>query len=88
VADVLVDSNVLLDVVTEDPLWFTWSSRQLEELAEQHTLAINPVIYSEVSVGFERIEELDSVLTADAFQREPIPWEAAFLAGKCFRRYR
>ena len=87
-ADVLVDSNVLLDVMTEDAVWFAWSARQLEALAEQHTLVINPVIYSEVSVGFERIEDLDSVLTADAFQREPIPWDAAFLAGKCFLRYR
>ena len=79
--DVLVDSNVLLDVVTEDAVWFTWSSRQLEALADQHTLVINPVIYSEVSVGFERIEDLDSVLTADAFQRQPIPWEAASSRG-------
>ena len=55
--DVLVDSNVILDVTTEDPRWYTWSSRQLEGLAERHTLVINSVIYAEVSVGFERIEQ-------------------------------
>jgi predicted nucleic acid-binding protein len=88
VADILVDSNVILDVVTEDPRWFGWSSRQLAQLAEQHTLVINPVIYAEVSVGFERIEDLDASLPADFFQREPLPWEAGFLAGKCFHRYR
>jgi len=88
VAEILVDSNVILDVVTEDVRWFGWSSRQLQELAERHVLVINPVIYSEVSVSFEQIEDLDSVLPADSFQREPLPWDAAFLAGKCFLRYR
>lgn len=84
----LVDSNVILDVATEDPRWYGWSSRHLEEIAEQHTLVINPVIYAEVSVGFARIEELDAALPPDFFRREPLPWEAAFLAGKCFLRYR
>lgn len=84
----LVDSNVILDVATEDPRWYGWSSRHLEDAAEQHTLVINPIIYAEVSVGFARIEELDAVLPAEFFRREPLPWEAAFLAGKCFLRYR
>jgi predicted nucleic acid-binding protein len=88
VADVLVDSNVILDVATEDPRWYGWSSRRLHEIAEQHTLVINPLIYAEVSIGFERIEDLDATLPADFFRREPLPWEAAFLAGKCFVRYR
>jgi len=88
VADILVDSDVLLDVATEDPRWYGWSSRQLEGLAEQHTLIINPIIYAEVSVGFERIEDLDATLPTDFFRREPLPWEAGFLAGKCFLRYR
>ncbi len=87
-ADILVDSDVLLDVATEDPRWYGWSSRQLEGLAEQHTLIINPIIYAEVSVGFERIEDLDATLPTDFFRREPLPWEAGFLAGKCFLRYR
>jgi predicted nucleic acid-binding protein len=87
-AAILVDSNVILDVATEDVRWFGWSSRQLEELAERSILVINPIVYAEVSIGFERIEDLDAILPADAFRREPLPWEAAFLAGKCFLRYR
>ena len=87
-ADVLVDSNVILDVATEDVRWFGWSSRQLEELAERSILVINPIVYAEVSIGFERIEDLDAILPTDAVRREPLPWEAAFLAGKCFLRYR
>lgn len=86
--EVLVDSNVILDVATEDPGWFDWSSSRLAELAENHLLVINPVVYSEVSVGYETIEDLDRVLPLDRFRREPLPWEAAFLAGKAFLRYR
>ncbi len=87
-ADILVDSNVILDVVTEDPKWSEWSAAQLEKLAESHTLVINPIIYSEVSIGFDRIEDLDQTLPPDFFRRDPLPWEAGFLAGKCFVRYR
>lgn len=86
--DVLVDSNVLLDVLTEDPVWFDWSSAALEEHAESAVLMINPIIYAEVSVRFDRIEALDEALPTDLFRREPLPWEAGFLAGKCFLRYR
>lgn len=87
-AGFLVDSNVLLDVVTEDPGWFEWSASALARCAEEGPLAINPLIYAEVSIGFERIEELDKVLDAAGFLRLALPWEAAFLAGKCFLRYR
>jgi len=87
-ADILVDSNVILDVVTEDPKWYEWSAGQLEKLAESHTLVINPIIYSEVSIGFDRIEDLDRSLPPDFFRRDPLPWDAAFLAGKCFIKYR
>lgn len=87
-AGVLVDSNVILDVATEDTNWFEWSAAQLERLAERHMLIINPIIYSEVSIGFERIEDLDRAIPSDFFRREPLPWEAGFLAGKCFLRYR
>jgi len=87
-ADILVDSNVILDVVTEDPKWVDWSAGQLEQLAESHTLVINPIIYSEVSIGFDRIEDLDKTLPSDFFRRDPLPWEAGFLAGKCFVKYR
>lgn len=87
-ADILVDSNVILDVVTEDPKWYDWSAGQLEKLAESHTLVINPIVYSEVSIGFDRIEDLDRTLPPDFFRRDPLPWEAGFLAGKCFVKYR
>jgi predicted nucleic acid-binding protein len=79
---------VILDVVTDDPLWGEWSSLMLARCAESGMLVINPIIYAEVSVGFDRIEELDAVLPADSFRRDPLPWEAAFLAGKCFLTYR
>jgi predicted nucleic acid-binding protein len=88
VSEVLVDSNVILDVLTEDPVWFDWSASTLEEHAESAVLLINPIIYSEVSVRFERIEELELALPVDVFRRDPLPWEAGFLAGKCFVRYR
>lgn len=87
-ADILVDSNVILDAVTEDPKWYEWSAGQLEKLAESHTLVINPIIYSEVSIGFDRIEDLDQTLPPDFFRRDPLSWQAGFLAGKCFVRYR
>lgn len=85
---VFVDSNVILDVVTEDPRWCDWSAKQLEAHANDAVLVINPIIFAEVSVGFERIEELEAVLTEDLFHREPLPSEAAFLAGKAFLSYR
>lgn len=87
-SDVLVDSNVILDVLTEDPVWFDWSSSALEQHAESSVLIINPIIYSEVSVRFDRIEELEEALPADVFRRDALPWDAGFLAGKCFLRYR
>ena len=87
-AGVLVDSNVLLDVFTEDPAWLEWSSIALARAAETEVLIINPLIYAEVSVRFERIEELDAALPVSLFRRDGLPWEAGFLAGKCFRAYR
>ena len=86
--DVLVDSNVLLDVLTEDSRWFARSSTMLARLGADHEFVINPIVYAEISVGFDRIEELDATLSSDFFRREALPWEAAFLAGKCFVRYR
>jgi predicted nucleic acid-binding protein len=84
---VLVDSNVILDVATNDPVWADWSGEALRRAAEEAVLVINPLIYAEVSVGYERIEQLEVALS-DAFRRDPLPWEAAFLAGKCFAKYR
>jgi predicted nucleic acid-binding protein len=86
--DILVDSNVILDIVTEDKKWFPWSSQALAKYAETHTLVINPIIYAEVSVGFDRIEDVEEVLPSAFFRRDPIPWEAAFLAARCFLAYR
>jgi predicted nucleic acid-binding protein len=85
---VLVDSNVLLDVLSEDPEWYAWSAAELAKAAASDELAINPIVYAEVSVGFTRIEELDQALSQDDFLRLDLPWEAAFLAGKCFLSYR
>ena len=87
-AEVLVDSNVILDILTEDPEWLEWSASRLAACAEQAILVINPIIYAEVSVRFENIEEVEEALAVDYFRRDPLPWEAAFLAGKCFLRYR
>jgi predicted nucleic acid-binding protein len=87
-AGVLVDSNVLLDVITEDARWFMWSAAAIERIANRFPLVINPVVYAEVSVHFLRIEDLDDVLPKSLFRREAIPFDAAFLAGKAFLDYR
>lgn len=87
-AGVLVDSNVLLDVLTEDAMWLDWSASALARAAETEILVINPLIYAEVSVRFERIEDLEEALPTTLFRRDALPWEAGFLAGKCFRAYR
>jgi predicted nucleic acid-binding protein len=85
---VLVDSNVILDVATQDPRWFDWSSYALETASNHSVLAINPLIYAEVSIGFVRIEDLEAAIPASLYHREPLPFEAAFLAGKAFLNYR
>ncbi len=85
---VLVDSNVLIDVATNDPVWGEWSANALAEAAERYILIINPIIYSEVSVGFSTIEGLNAALPPQIYKREALPWEAGFLAGKCFSAYR
>ena len=85
---VLVDSNVLLDVATNDPSWGEWSARALAEVAEHATLVIDPIVYAEVSIGYSTIEALDAAIPAALYRREALPWEAGFLAGKCFVRYR
>ena len=84
----LVDSNVILDVLTEDPHWFAWSAAQLERLGNEGMLVINPLIYAEISIRFSRVEELEAALPPTFIRREELPWAAAFLAGKCFLRYR
>jgi predicted nucleic acid-binding protein len=84
----LVDSNVLLDIFTEDPRWYEWSATALGRCADDHVLALNPIIYAEVSIRFATVEALDQALPAATFQRLDLPWEAAFLAGKSFLAYR
>jgi len=84
----LVDSNVLFDFLTEDDEWFDWSSAMLEQASNRGTVAINQVVYAEVSVRYSTIEDLDKQLAVDYFARVSIPWEAAFLAGKAFDRYK
>ena len=76
----LIDSNVIIDVLTEDPVWFDWSSNALADAADQGHLLINQVVYAEVSVRFTRVEEIEDVLSD--FTRESLPWTAGFLAGK------
>jgi len=84
---ILVDSNIILDILTEDPNWYDWSASTLETLAEDNKLIINDVIYSEISISFRYIEELEEILT-NSFIMQPIPKEALFLAGKVFVKYK
>lgn len=85
---VLVDSNILLDIATNDPVWAPWSADQLRAAGQSGRMVINPIIYAELSVAHTRIEQLDALLPEDVFQREDLPWQAAFLAGKAFLSYR
>lgn len=85
---VLVDSNVLLDVLTVDPRWSSWSQRALEEAANRTRLVINAIVYGEVSFRFTRIEDLEDALPRDMIEREHLPYEAAFLAAKAFANYK
>jgi predicted nucleic acid-binding protein len=84
----LIDSNVLLDVFTEDPTWSSWSGAALAASRNAGTLVINPIVYAEISVRFERIEELDAAIPASDFLREDLPYPAGFLAGKAYIKYR
>jgi predicted nucleic acid-binding protein len=85
---VMVDSCVYLDVFSEDSRWFAWSSDALASAADAGGIVLNSVIYSEISVRFDRIEELEALLPPEVFSYLAIPREAAFLAGKCFVEYR
>ncbi|MER6628783.1 DNA-binding protein [Streptomyces sp. NPDC000987] len=83
----LVDTSVLLDVLQQDPVWEPWSAARPQEAVDGDGAAINPLVYAEVSIRYARFEDLDAVLQND-LDREPLPWSAAFLAGKAFVRYR
>jgi predicted nucleic acid-binding protein len=84
----LVDSCVLLDVITDDQQWADWSAGQIAAAMDAGRVVINPLIYAEVSVGYQSIEELEERLPASDYEREPLPWVAGFAAGKAFVRYR
>lgn len=84
----LVDSNVLLDILTEDPVWLDWSYTALAAAAEAGPLLINPIIYAEVSIRFTRVEDVEEALPSQDYRRLDLPWAAAFLAGKAFVAYR
>ena len=85
---ILVDSNVLLDVFTRDPKWYTWSLKALSDASSSNRLVINPIIYSEVSIGFNSVQKLDLVLNEIGLLNEPLSTEVSFIAGKAFLRYR
>jgi predicted nucleic acid-binding protein len=85
---IFVDTNVLLDVVTDDPIWADWSQQQLDAAALRDRLAINPVIYAEFSSRFARIEDVEATLTAADISIADMPRRALFLAGQAFKRYR
>lgn len=84
----LVDSSVVLDIVTDDPAWGDWSADALDQARDEGRLVINPIVYAEVSTGFNRIEDLDDTIPAGDFEREPLPYQAGFVAGKAFLIYR
>jgi hypothetical protein len=87
-AGTLVDTNVLFDFLSQDADWFDWSAAMLTDAADRGPIVINPIVYAEVSVRYDRIEDVESALSPEYFVRAPLPWEAAFLAAKCFERYR
>ena len=84
----LVDSNVILDIFLDDPQWANWSTTALANASNNSTLYINKIVYTEVSIGFNKIEELESALHKGGFQMLEIPKEALFLAGKAYLSYR
>ena len=84
----LFNSCVLLDVITDDEQWAAWSAAKIAAAMDTGRVVINPLIYAEVSVGYETVEELEDLLPASDYEREPLPYLAGFAAGKAFVRYR
>lgn len=83
-----IDSNILLDIANADPHWGHWSAGKLSYWADRGTLVINAIVYAEVSISYDRIEELQAFLAGEEIVVEELPLEAAFSAGKCYRAYR
>jgi predicted nucleic acid-binding protein len=88
VTGVLVDSNIILDIILDDPNWAGWAESVLADVSQNSRLYINQIVYSEISIAFEKIEELESALRNGGFQMLEIPKEALFLAGKAYLHYR
>ena len=84
----LIDTNVLFDFLNQDEEWFDWAAAMIGDAANRGDVVINPIVYAELSVRYDRIEDVELALPAEYFVRAPLPWEAAFLAAKCFDRYR
>jgi predicted nucleic acid-binding protein len=84
----LIDSNILFDLFTDDPRWAAWSADQLTRLSLTGDLAINDIVYAELSVRFETVEAVDEALDSTRVRLLPMPRAALFLAGKAYRRYR
>ena len=84
----IVDTNVLVDVLEDDPDWADWSVRQLRAQAQVHELLINPIIYSELSLTFESVAALDDAVNGMGLSLRELPRAALFLAGKAFVKYR
>ena len=84
----LVDSNVLIDLFDEDSEWRDWSDAMVTRAADRGALVINPIVFAEVSAGFESLDDVDAALPASFIRRESLSWEAAFLAGRAFVQYR
>ncbi len=85
---ILVDSNVIIDVLTEDATWRAWSESALIDAANRQEIAINPIIYAEIASGFATMAELDHHLGEGEFRRLSLPYEAGFVAGRAFVEYR
>lgn len=85
---VLIDSNVLIDVLNDDPRWAAWSELRLTDFAEARRAVINPIIYAELAAGFATLEQFEAAIGGFMLIREALPWEAAFLASRAYLQYR
>jgi predicted nucleic acid-binding protein len=83
-----VDTSVLIDVLHRDPVWASWSDGNLQRAADEAVVVINPIVYGELSLGFPTVEALDKALEPHLFEREGLPYAAAFLAGRAFLAHR
>ncbi|MBM3882775.1 MAG: type II toxin-antitoxin system VapC family toxin [Verrucomicrobia bacterium] len=85
---ILLDTNVLLDIATADPVWLAWSEREFRAAAARGTIPINPIIYAELAPAFATVADLDRWLDPAVFQRLPLPYAAGWIAAQAFLKYR